>query len=74
MSSMAGEPRRFLELVPTPVIGIDLPGQRFDEASGPDSGHQFAQTRGSNVIHHDCSPLQPTASFVACWAKEKTKI
>ena len=57
---VAGQARRFLELAPAPIVGLDLSGQFVDEPSGPDSRHQFPQARSSDVIHHDF-PLERTA-------------
>jgi hypothetical protein len=50
---MAG---RFVEFVPTAIVGFDLGGESLDEASRPDAGHQFLNPFDSDVVNHDPVP------------------
>src|SRR6266851_9855018 len=65
-------PRRFLEIIPPPVVGFDLSGQFFDEAASAYPRHQFPQARGSNVVHHDLPPIQPIAPKAQSLVSEVT--
>ena len=49
---MTGVPRRFVELRPAAVVGLDLAGQRFDELRHALAGHERAKARGADVIDH----------------------
>jgi hypothetical protein len=53
---MDGVARRLVEIVPAPVVMLDLAGQAFDEGGGAALAHDFLDAFNANVVNHDGAP------------------
>src|SRR5580698_2447666 len=49
---MTGVPRRFVELGPAAVVGLDLAGQGLHELRHAVTRHERTEARGADVIDH----------------------